>query len=160
MNTDLAGDSSDGSGDGSETSVRLRSLTDISPSSSTASESAATVELSVDRDELDDPANAFVAHETDDGWERLETSVEEREGGTVTLTAETDSFSLFAVAETQQTQTQPSSDSDADGETTTTDEDETTDETGDSGGSSVLPIVGLLVILAAVAAVLWISRKE
>jgi PGF-CTERM protein len=53
----------------------------------------------VDREELADPANALIAHETADGWERLETAVEASGGSEVTLSASVESFSLFAVVE-------------------------------------------------------------
>jgi len=72
---------------------------EISPTSDSAASSSATVELEVDSDELDSPADAVVVHEVSDGsWETLETSAQSS-GGTVTLTAEVESFSQFAVAE-------------------------------------------------------------
>ncbi|WP_253736947.1 choice-of-anchor D domain-containing protein [Halohasta salina] len=151
------GSSSDG-GDGSTASnVRLVSVTDISPSSDQATESSATVELTVERESLEDPNNAFVVHEADDGWERLETTVEETDDGTVSLSAKTDSFSLFAVVEDQS-----SAGTDDGGQQSETTDDATDSGTGsDSGGSStLLLVVGILAAVAVLGAVLAVVRRE
>lgn len=61
----------------------------------------ATARIAVDRDRLDergiDPHRLVVYHGTDDGWERLPTTVA-ADGDTVQLTAESAGFSAFAVA--------------------------------------------------------------
>jgi len=92
-----------------ESTVNVVTVADISVFDETgesASNTPATVAMQVDAAELNEPANAVVVHETDDGWERLETTVEttadEAEtttDETVTLRAKTGGFSLFAVAE-------------------------------------------------------------
>ncbi|MFB6233364.1 MAG: right-handed parallel beta-helix repeat-containing protein [Haloarculaceae archaeon] len=82
---------------------RVLAAADISPSAEDVS--GVTVRMTVPRDELVTPDSAVVAHETDDGWESLETSVADTSAGTVTLTAETDSFSLFAVVDTPPSET-------------------------------------------------------
>ncbi len=65
-----------------------------------AETSSATVELSVDRDEVTDPENLVVTHRDDQGhWERLETSVAAVTDEQVRVTGHTESFSLFAVVE-------------------------------------------------------------
>jgi hypothetical protein len=92
-------DSSDGQ---TASSYNVVSVTDISPSSESATETAATITLTVDRDDLTTPNNAYIIHETDDGWEPLSTTVAETEDGTVTLEATTDSFSLFGVVEREE----------------------------------------------------------
>lgn len=93
--------------------TKVVSVTDISPSADSDTSTAATVTLTVDRDRLTEPTNAYVMHESADGWERLETTVEERSDDTVTLEARTESFSLFAVVETtaQSQQTDDTGDS-------------------------------------------------
>ncbi|WP_121823650.1 outer membrane protein assembly factor BamB family protein [Halostella salina] len=87
--------------DDGDTDPDVLSVADISPSTETAANASATVELTVDRDELDDPSNAVIVHRTADGWTELATTVQDVGDGEVTLTAETGSFSLFAVVEVE-----------------------------------------------------------
>jgi len=77
------------------------SVLDVSPSSETATDANATLELTVATDDLTDPRSVTVVHGTDDGWERLPTTVQATDGGEVTLSARTDGFSLFAVVESE-----------------------------------------------------------
>lgn len=60
----------------------------------------ATLVFTVDRTVIDDadPSAVTMLRYTNGGWERLETAVVERNGTSVTLAAETDGFSYFAVA--------------------------------------------------------------
>lgn len=75
-------------------------VADISPSSESARQSAATIELSVPRSALDTPENAVILHEQPDGtWSRLATDAQEMDDGTVSVQADIESFSLFAVAD-------------------------------------------------------------
>ncbi|WP_247010024.1 outer membrane protein assembly factor BamB family protein [Halorientalis litorea] len=105
------------------------SFVDISPSSDAAAETPATVELTVDREELDDPEDAVVVHRTETGWVSLPTTAQRIDDGTVSLVAEVDSFSVFAVVErdSQQTTTPATTERPTQVTTTTeTDVDETT----------------------------------
>ena len=131
------------------TSVNVVSVTDISPTYESDAGTSATVTLSVDRADLNDPTNAFVIHETANGWENLETTVEETADDKVTLEAHTDSFSLFAVVETEeQTQSQTSS--------------QETQSASESGDSSVptLPVVGVVVAIVLLGTLLSIWRRS
>jgi|AntDeeMinimDraft_5_1070356.scaffolds.fasta_scaffold07309_1 Flp pilus assembly protein TadG len=131
------------------TSVNVVSVTDISPTYESDAGTSATVTLSVDRTDLNDPTNAFVIHETANGWEKLETTVEETADDKVTLEAHTDSFSLFAVVETEeQTQSQTSS--------------QETQPASESGDSSVptLPAVGGVVAIVLLSALLSRWRRS
>lgn len=128
-----SGDSTSG-GDG--TNMRVVSLTDISPTTESAEESPATVELTVDGSAVDDPDQLTVVKEgysfeaQTDKWQQLETSVSDTGDGTITLEAKVDSFSLFAVTETM-----PSQSSNTDTiEPNSTDQAGATDST-DSGDS-------------------------
>lgn len=88
--------------DGSDTSdgATVVAVADISPSSESASQSAATIELSVPGSALDTPENAVILHEQSDGtWSRLDTDAQEMNDGTVSVQADIESFSLFAVAD-------------------------------------------------------------
>jgi len=85
-----------------ESAVNVVTVADISvfdEAGEPASDTPATVTMQVDAAELNEPENAVVVHETDDGWEQLETTVETTTAETVTLRAKTGGFSLFAVAE-------------------------------------------------------------
>jgi len=66
-----------------------------------APDTAATVTMGIDIDDIEDPDNVVINHETDDGWEQLETSVEEVTDDRVRVSGDVDGFSLFAVAEVE-----------------------------------------------------------
>lgn len=84
-----------------------------------ASDAAATINMKFNRDSINSPENIVVFHETDDGWEELDTTVTEVTDETVTLTTETDGFSLFAVAEVEgDGEESPNAISDATGDST------------------------------------------
>jgi len=93
------GGSEDDDADGDGAGPTVVSVVDVSPSSDAAADANATLQFTVDADDLDDPRNAVVVHGTEDGWERLETTVRDTRGEAVTLSARTDGFSLFAVVE-------------------------------------------------------------
>jgi len=107
-----------------------------------ASDTAATVSMTIDRDAVTDPENAIVVHETDDGWDELNTSIESVTNETVTLAAETDGFSLFAVAEIEAD----------DEESATADVPERT--------TSTTPGFGVWIALAALATFSLLSRRH
>lgn len=85
------------------TETAVLRVVDIAPTSQAASDSAATVELTVPRDILDEPESAVILHQPSNGtWERPETTVAVTGSGggeVVRLRASLDSFSLFAVVD-------------------------------------------------------------
>ena len=143
-------------------------VVDISPSSDVPEQTSATVEIDVPSEQLDDPSSAVIVHRTDDGWEQRETTVQEVSGGTATITAPVESFSLFAVIEPSPSETTGDGssgtepDSTESGETQTsepseTDETSTTTEPSGSG-TPTLPI--LLALVAVVVAALAVLRRR
>jgi len=55
--------------------------------------------MGIDADDVENPDNLVINHETDDGWEQPDTTVEEVTDDRVRVSADVDGFSLFAVAE-------------------------------------------------------------
>lgn len=107
----------------------------------------ATVTMGINADDVDNTDNVVINHETADGWEQLDTSVEEVTENRVRVSAPVDGFSLFAVAEIQDSAAEPADDG-------TTDTDETADdgsEDSDSGigTTGIIGIVVLIVLLIA-----------
>lgn len=148
-------DTTDDSGGG--TSVDVVTVADISPSSDSdddAADTSATVTMSVDRESVDDPNNAVIVHETDQGWEELETNVESTSEEEVTLSALTESFSLFAVAEVES----------EDGTVTQTNQtaDDASDESSDDSDQSegFIPGFGVPVAVVAVIAMAMVARRR
>ena len=107
-----------------------------------ATDTAATVSMDIDTDDVADPEDATVVHETDSGWETLDTSVVNATNETVTLAAETGGFSLFAVAEI---------DDDDEGSPRRSGSDETGDTT---------PGFGVQVALAVIAGVTLLTWRS
>ena len=139
-----------------EPTVTVVRVVDVSVTSGGASsgntddpdDTSATVTMSVSSDEVDNPDNAVILHETPDGWERLETTVDATTNDEVRLTAETTSFSLFAVAEVDESTT--------DSAPSTNDSDDTTASTGDTDngipGFGVTAAFVALISAGAIAA--------
>jgi PGF-CTERM protein len=139
--------------------VTVVTVTDISVASDGGSsdddtDTTATVTMRVPREEINDPDDTVILHETPDGWERLETTVESTTDEEVSLAADT-TFSLFAVAEV---------DDAGDDTTTATKETENeraaTDASDDAGTiSDGIPgfgiTISLVVLLSAVAIAVW-----
>ena len=95
------------SGAATGSTVSVVSVADISVTDEDGTptdDTPATVTMSVDADSVRNPANAVIVHEAADGWETLATTVTASTDETLTLTAETGGFSLFAVAEVTNTQ--------------------------------------------------------
>ncbi|ERH00724.1 MAG: PGF-CTERM archaeal protein-sorting signal [Halonotius sp. J07HN6] len=134
-------------------------VTDISVESDSGSnngdtDTTATVTMGVPRDEISDPDDAVIFHETPDGWEQLETTITSTTGEEIRLAADT-TFSIFAVAEV---------DDPAEDATTATNETEderaATDASDDAGATSDgIPgfgiTISLVVLLSAVAIAVW-----
>jgi hypothetical protein len=160
--------------DGTGISVRrIVSAVDISPDSNKVAETAATVELSVPRDNIDDPANVFVVHRTEDGWERLDVIERQVSNERVTLVAETESFSAFAAVEIEETATptpQTETPTADDVSTTSTTSVDTVSSDGtqqpgmtpdaEAGGFGLLPVFGLVAAVLGVTAGVVILRRS
>lgn len=138
---------------GGSTSVNVVTVADISPSSSSGddvTDTSATVTMTVNGADLNNPQNAVIVHETNEGWEELETDVEKTSEGQVTLTADTDSFSLFAVTEVEE------SDGATAEQTNETEDNQTTDESDETDG--FVPGFGLPVAVLAMIATAMVAR--
>lgn len=104
-----------------------------------APDTAATVRMGVDADEVDDPDDVVINHETDEGWEQLETSLEEETDDRVRVSADVDGFSLFAVAEIAPAEEEPV-------------DDEPVEEDPADDGIGTTGLLGLVVAIALVVA--------
>jgi len=139
---------SDATGDataaGTTTSVSVSSVAQISVDNP---DTAATVTMSADADEITDPESTSIYHETDDGWEELPTEVEDQTDEEITFSGETDGFSLFAVAEVQQVEQE----ADTDNNNESNEPEET-----DSG----IPGFGIPVALVALIALAALARQR
>lgn len=129
--------------------VDVVAIADISPDSEAVEASSATVTMTVSRDELDNSQNAFITKEQENSWTTLETEVAETSGDEVTLEAQTDSFSLFAVTEV-----------DAPAQTEDDEEVATEDSQEEDDGSGSTAIIGLVLVVAVVAAVAFLYRQQ
>ena len=133
-------------------------MTDITPDNEAAAESSATVTFSVPASAVDNPQQLTVFKETYDfeqqetTWSRLETSTEEVTDEEITVDAQTDSFSLFAVSEVAQ---QDGGDGQQDGGEQQDDGDQQ-----QGGPSSVLIVVGILALVAVAGAVLYAQQNQ
>ena len=144
-------ESSMSSADAAESTVSVVSVADISvtdEAGNPADDTPATVTMSVDAESVTTPANAVIVHEAADGWETLPTTVTASDE-TVTLTAETDGFSLFAVAEATDSQEDRF-------ETQTTQTNSTATETTVDES----PGFGALVALAALSSMVLLARRN
>jgi PGF-CTERM protein len=136
--------------------VSVISVSDITPTTEATEESEATVQFSIDRDQVENPAQLRVFKETYDFeqqetlWRQLETTVEESTDETVTIEATADSFSLFAIGEVSSVEET--------GESTTDDEtrdgSENVSDTGDGESSDTDDGIPGFGIGAAVAGLL------
>lgn len=105
-----------------------------------AADTAATVTMGIDADEVNNPDNVVINHETDDGWEQLDTTLEEVTDDRVRVSGDVDGFSLFAVAELEP---------DAEEEV---DDDEPVDEEDPDDGIGTTGLIGLVVVIALLIA--------
>lgn len=157
--SDVTGDGGD-DGSGGTATVNIISVTDISPDNEAAQDSAATVSLSVSRDEVNDPERLTVVKETYDfeqqerTWTELETTLEEVNEEQVTVSARAESFSLFAVAEVTPTDEEQGSQQVED------DDQESQDPQEPDQDSSPIVVLVILVILAAAGAALYVYNQQ
>jgi hypothetical protein len=142
---------------------------DISPDSEEVAETSATIQLSVPRSDVDNPASVFVVHQTEDSWERLDMVERQVSDETVTLVAEAESFSPFAAVEIEGTATPTTQTTDDASTSSTTAVDtvspdgtqqpETTPD-GEAGGFGLLPVFGLVAAVLGVTAGVVILRRS
>lgn len=149
-------------------SAGIVSTVDISPSVEFGEISEATVELTVPRDDVSEPGNVAVVHLTDDGAEVLDTTVVESGDDSLRVTAETDSFSVFAIVDTgadssQQIDTQTPSQPDG---STASQPDMPADDRTDTGtavsttGGSGPGFGAVLTLVAVLLSVLTLHRRR
>lgn len=105
-----------------------------------SADTAATVTMGVDADDVENSDNLVINHETDEGWEQLETTVEEETDDRIRVSGDVDGFSLFAVAEIT-----PAEDEDP------ADEEPVEEEPADDGIGTT-GLIGLVVAIALVVA--------
>ena len=146
-----AGAAADGS------SINTISVADITPDNDAAADSAATVTFSVPASEVDTPEQLTVFKETysqeqqADTWSELPTTVDEVGDEEITVSAEAESFSLFAVAEVEQT----------DGDGTADDGAEDDDGAADDGATDDgLPGFGAVAALLALVGTMLYARRH
>ncbi len=150
------------SGGGSDVSVNVASVADISADSDNGDEqTTATVTLTADTEDIDDPEQASIYHEVDDGFEELPTDIEEQTSEGITFSGETESFSVFAVAEVQ-TEEEEEATNETDSAEEATNETDSAEDPDDSGESdSFIPGFGAPVaIVAMIALALLAQRKQ
>ena len=83
--------------------ISIVTVADISPPPD-ASDMDASVTFTVSREKLRSPEEAVITHKRDTDWHRLQTEVVSSTDESVTLEANTESFSLFAVVEDPNTE--------------------------------------------------------
>jgi len=123
------------------TTANVVTVVDIEPDSDAVRDSSATIQMTVGVDQLDDPESVVLMHERGDSWEALTTTVDESDNGEVTLEAETESFSLFAITEVK-TQVESSDEETADQPT------DTDDEIPGFGIGAALLALGILLVVS------------
>ena len=148
----LAGD------DGGSDNINVVSVSDITvESDDSLADTSATVTIAVDRENVDNPDQLVVVKETfneeaqTERWAQLDTEIGETTDEEVVLESQVESFSLFAVAEVDQ----------PDGEEQV--EDDTADDTEeptDDGGPGPAVIIGVLVVLAAAGAAVYVFSQQ
>ena len=153
---------------------------DISPDSEAVAETAATIKLSVPREGVNDPTAVFVAHQAENGWERLDVIERQISEDGVTVVAEAESFSAFAVVEVESATTPTPQAGTATGDETTPDDatqstasltgtvppdaggdqQPGTAPNGEAGGFGILPLLGLVAAVVGVVVALAVLRRN
>lgn len=159
------GENDDGSSndDSSGDSVNVISVADISPTSDQAEDTSAEVTLSVSKRKVENPQQLTVFKEIYDfeaqetTWSEVETSVESTSEEQISVSAQVEEFSLFAVTEVQG---EDRSQSDTEGESMS-EEGQQPESTNDSDtplGIGAL-IGGVVIAVLLVAAIIY-RRKQ
>jgi hypothetical protein len=159
------GENDDGSSndDSSGDSVNVISVADISPTSDQAEDTSAEVTLSVSKRKVENPQQLTVFKEIYDfeaqetTWSEVETSVESTSEEQITVSAQVEEFSLFAVTEVQG---EDRSQSDTEGESMS-EEDQQPESTNDS--DTILGISALIgggVVIAVLFVAIIYRRKQ
>lgn len=135
--------------------ISTSDITVTSESDDTDEDTSATVEISVDRERVNNPQNLVVVKEGFDfeeqtnRWDQLETTVQDVNEEEVTLEAQVPDFSVFAVAEIETEDEEPAGD---DGE-------EPQEEPPEDDENIGIVIV-LLLILALVGGGIWYQSEQ
>jgi len=132
--------------------VSTISVVNISLDNDVAEESAATVTFSVPASEVDNPEQLTVIKETydfelqEDTWTELPTTLEDAGEEKVTVSADAESFSLFAVSQVLQTDDSVTNDSGPDDSTT---DDGTTDDglPGFGASAALIALISTMLYL-------------
>jgi hypothetical protein len=141
----------------SSDNIDVISVANITPTTEEAEESAATVRLRVDKSKVESPKQLSVIKEFYDfegqktRWKRLDTTVEDTDGDTVTVSAQVEEFSLFAVTEIQEQQS-------TDGEVQQQNEQQRDDE--DDAPPLILLAIGVLLTGILAVAGFYVRRNE
>jgi hypothetical protein len=144
-----------GGEDGNAEGIDVVSLTNIKPTAEQAEESSATVQLQVAKSAVENPEQLSVIKEFYDfgaqktRWKRLDTSVENTGDDTVTISAQVEDFSLFAVTEIQQQQSAGDEVQQQDG-----------DQQGSDGPPMGLLAAGVLLVVGLAIAVVYRRRER
>jgi len=135
-----------------DSGISIINIVEITPDNEVAQDSQATVEFSVPAESVDDPEQVTVIKEEydfelqDHTWVELDTTAETADDDEVTVSAQTDGFSLFAVSELEPEQ----EDDDDDIEDGETDEEtgEVTDDTPGFGVTiTVVAVIGMTLLV-------------
>ena len=155
---DEIADSTTAAGATTTNSVYIVSVSDITPDTEAAEDSAARVTFSVPAEEVDNPDQLTVVKQSfdfaqqADTWKQMDTSVEQATGDEITVTTEVDRFSVFILTE-EPAPTTDSEDGDTDNTTSTDDT-----ETGD--GAPGFGVITAIVALVAAALVVHKNRAS
>jgi hypothetical protein len=153
INGDTGGTSQDSgsAASGSSVSVDVATVSNIEPDNTDVS---ATVTMSAARDKIDDPQQADIYKEGNDGWVEVPTEIEEIGEEEVTFSGDVESFSVFAVAETDA----------GDGNTATAgDESSSTNETedeSDRNSNDFIPGFGVASSIAALGSLGYLLKRR
>jgi PGF-CTERM protein len=134
------------------------SVSDITPDTEAAEDSAARVTFSVPAEEVDNPDQLAVVKQSfdfaqqADTWRQMDTSVEQATSDEIIVTTEVDRFSVFILTE----EPAPTTDT-GDGETNNT---TTTDDTETGDGAPGFGVIPAIVALIAAALVVHKNRTS
>jgi hypothetical protein len=135
------------------TEISVLAVSDIAPTVAATEDSSATVNLSVDSNQVNNPKQLQVVKETYSEeaqatrWNQLSIQEQSTVGGEITMTVEVDSFSLFAITEVEgASQTS---------RTTTTNQNN--NDTNENDGIETIGIVGVLAVVLITGVALYLK---
>ena len=139
--------------------VSVVSISDITPDNEAAEDSGATVEFAVPTNDVNSPEQLTVVKETYDfdqqetTWSELDTTLENVGDEEITLSAQAESFSLFAVVEVESTGSPAD-----DGGQQQEDDGQQPDDSDGLPTSAI--IIGLLVVVAIAGAIIYARNNN